>query len=122
MCVFLLFFVIIILLLLLICFRCARYDHLRSGCALETDPHDSCCKVPVCAPQQMSTRSPHTPLPGSTNHPIPNATPGNPVNPTPSVTLIPSPVPTGVIVGIGPKPTNSARRFHNFDFIKIIEI
>lgn len=67
--------------------RCARFDSVPAGCTMTTDPKDSCCRIPVCAPQPATTLAP---VPGN---PAPTPNP----NPTPPQV----PVVTGSIIGIG---------------------
>ena len=40
-------------------FSCPTYPPLRGGCTMVTDPQDSCCQVPQCAPTNPGT-SPNT--------------------------------------------------------------
>ncbi|XP_067652673.1 mucin-2-like [Haliotis asinina] len=98
--------------------RCLKYDNIPATCILQTDPRDSCCKVPFCAPVVQSTPAPQpntpSPLPGvSTPSPIPGVSPSlgpgmspnpNPgLNPTPNPYPVPTAIP-GILTGNGVNP------------------
>jgi hypothetical protein len=72
--------------------RCPVYQ-LTDGCTMEADPADSCCKKPVCHPEQMTP---------PTVAPTPSPKPGEVPSPTPPPTPYTLPMPTAVNYGSGP--------------------
>ncbi|XP_060081054.1 uncharacterized protein LOC132560404 [Ylistrum balloti] len=78
--------------------RCAKFDQMKEGCTLISDPEDGCCLVPVCprptpGPGQTNPPGP-TPVPtllphgftGQVHLPTPEPVPGQPL-PTPKYPL-----------------------------------
>ncbi|KAL5022346.1 hypothetical protein ScPMuIL_001501 [Solemya velum] len=89
--------------------RCAKYSQVPASCVMQTDPRDSCCRVPVCAPYLQPTAAPSAqPSLGPGQTPDPNVTPTAGSGGVPTMAPSKYPIPTaipGIITGVGITPT-----------------